>query len=247
MKLDLKLDPAKAIDIPAVLESLKEGKDPRVCRSLDMLNAVLEEYTRTGMRDYSVSTVARISSINGGPGYQCIRSTRNHHYRRLIAAWAAKAGTSMRKPASPLSRERELPEYARLLEKIDNLHVRAVFGQLLHELNKCKRDKLILGKSLKNEVVIQNKPFQVPPPPPKPGTVQVLPSLSGVLGESEIKALEYFLSDECRERNEWTFDEYGEVRFLDKIKVLPAGFASAVRKVLENTPGSELFRKGTNP
>ncbi len=43
-------------------------------------------------------------------------------------------------------------------------------------------------------------------------SVEVLPSLSGILTESEKKALAYAISDECMEKHNWQTTQAGQVK-----------------------------------
>ena len=119
------------IDIESVLDTLKDGKTPKTQRSLEGLNTVLKDYFDAGKRDFSITTIGRISEENGGIGYQSIRATANKHYRDLIEAWAAKAQTTTKKP--PSSPAKKSGQDYQLLERIDDTAVRALFGQIIRE------------------------------------------------------------------------------------------------------------------
>lgn len=63
--------------------------------------------------------------------------------------------------------------------------------------------------------------------------VEVLPSLSGVLTESEKKALAYAISDECMEANNWQYTQAGQVKDMEyNIEVFPRGFVTGLCKLL---------------
>ena len=72
------------IDINAVLETLKVGKSAKTQASLDKLNETLKTYFELGKRDFSITTIGRVSEEARGVGYQSIRATANKHYRDLI-------------------------------------------------------------------------------------------------------------------------------------------------------------------
>ena len=119
-----------------ILEDLKEGKNPRTQKSLDKLNEILEEYYRSGQKDFCITTIGRISSAGGGPGYHSLRATQNGHFRRIVEAWAAKSGTNLKKPLAPLSRQRDIPADHQLLEHISDLAVRARVSLIIAERNR---------------------------------------------------------------------------------------------------------------
>ncbi len=115
------------IDTDAVLESLKDGKTAKTQSSLDTLNQTLKDYYESGARDFSITTIGRVSEENGGVGYQSIRATANKHYRDLIEAWAAKAKTTTKKP--PVGPAKRPTQDHQLLERIDDTAVRAFSGK----------------------------------------------------------------------------------------------------------------------
>lgn len=60
------------IDIAAVLGELKDGQTPRTQKTLDKLNTILEEYFHDGQKDFSVTTISRLSVSKKEPGYQSL-------------------------------------------------------------------------------------------------------------------------------------------------------------------------------
>ena len=95
------------IDVDAVLDTLKDGKTAKTKASLDKLHETLSVYYESGARDFSITTIGRVSEEDGGVGYQSIRATANKHYRDLVEAWAAKAKTTTKKP--PVGPPRQRP------------------------------------------------------------------------------------------------------------------------------------------
>lgn len=53
------------IDIESVLDTLKDGRTPKTQRSLEGLNTVLKDYFDSGRRDFSITTIGRISEEKG--------------------------------------------------------------------------------------------------------------------------------------------------------------------------------------
>ena len=63
--------------------------------------------------------------------------------------------------------------------------------------------------------------------------MEVLPSLSGVLIESEKKALAYAISDECMDKNGWQTTQAGQVKDMElNDEIFPRGFVTGLRKLL---------------
>ena len=218
------------IDIQTILDDLKAGKAKRTRDSLDHLNKTLEAHYQSGARDYSITNIGRVSAEAGGVGYDSIRATRNEHFRRLIEAWAAKADTTTKKPVGANSRSKRIPTDNKLLERITDPAVRAVFGGIIAERNRYRNEVNILKQHA--QVTIDKRPVRQYDAQAESG-VEVLPSLTGVLNSMEVKALEFAASDECMERQGWQTTKAGQVKSEeDNVEIFPRGFITAIRKVL---------------
>jgi hypothetical protein len=216
--------------IDTILEDLKDGKSTRTKASLDKLNHTLQTYYESGHRDYSITTIGSISSTNGGVGYQTIRATRNNHFRKLIEAWAAKAHTTTKKPLAKKSRSRHVPTDYKLLEQISDIALRALFGQIIAERNRYRKEVNILKQH--TNVIIDKRPaLEIVTEPT--ATVQVVPSLTSLLTTSEIKALLFGISDECMDRHNWQTTLAGQVKEMDyNTEIFPRGFITGLRKLI---------------
>ena len=213
-------------DIETLLEELKAGKSSRTCASLDKLNALLEARFKAGEKDYCIATIGRVSRDQGGVSTTTIRNTTGKYYRRLIEAWATQANTTLKKPPVVHSRQREIPSDNKLLDKLDDPVLRTLFGQIIAERNKYRKENHVLKQQV--EVVVDMRPQKTK------GTTEVLPALNGVLLPVEIDALKSAISEKFFERQDWSVnpktgavkDEFGRTLFQ-------VGFVKAVEKVLE--------------
>ncbi|MDI5891111.1 gamma-mobile-trio protein GmtX [Halomonas rhizosphaerae] len=217
------------IDIDVILEDLKEGKTNKTRQSLDKLNETLREYHGRGERDFSITTIGRVSGEDGGVGYESIRATANKHYRDLIEAWAAKAKTTTKKPLSSHSRSRRVPQDNQLLERISDPALRVLFGQIIAERNRYRTQLNILKSQA--EVVIDKRPVRQFEASAKP-SVELLPSLKGIISDNELKALRFAASDECIERQGWLVTQAGQVKNELREEVFPRGFMTGLRKLV---------------
>ncbi|WP_210442224.1 gamma-mobile-trio protein GmtX [Vibrio crassostreae] len=218
------------LDIDVILADLKEGKVPRTQQNLDKLNDMLKVYAESGQHDFSITQIGRVSAENGGLAYEALRATRNKHYRTLIEAWAAKCNTSTKKPLSNTSRSKYIPADNKLLERIPDLAVRALFGQIIAERNRYRNEVNLLKQHA--NIIIDKRPVRQFDTTAEP-SVEVLPSLSGVLTESEKKALAYAISDECMEKNDWQTTQAGQVKDMEyNCEIFPRGFVTGLRKLL---------------
>ncbi|MBE9402549.1 hypothetical protein IQR32_14810 [Acinetobacter albensis] len=220
------------INIDVILEDLKEGKPPRTKSNLDKLNSILKEYVDSGQRDFSITQIGRISAAKGGLAYEALRATRNKHYRILIEAWAQKCNTNTKKPISPHARSKSIPEDNKLLERIPDAAVRALFGQILAERNRYRKQVNLLKQHA--NITIDKRPVRQFNDSTDP-IIEVLPSLQGVLTESEKNALAYAISDECMVRNDWTTTQAGQVKHVEyNNEVFPRGFITGIKKFLRS-------------
>ncbi len=218
------------LDIDVILADLKDGKVPRTQQNLDKLNDILKAYAESGQRDFSITQMGRVSAEKDGPGYEALRATKNKHYRTLIEAWAAKCKTTTKKPLSPTSRSKSVPQDNKLLERIPDPAVRALFGQIIAERNRYRKEVNLLKQHA--NIIIDNRSVRQFDASAEP-SVEVLPSLSGILTESEKKALAYAISDECMEKHSWQTTQAGQVKdMVYNTEIFPRGFATGLRKLL---------------
>lgn len=216
--------------IDTILEEIKNGKSQRTQNSLDHLNQILETYHESGKRDFSVTTIGRISSENGGVGYQAIRATRNIYFRQLIEAWAAKANTTTKKPLADKSRSRHIPKDFELLERIADPALRAVFGQIIAERNRYRQEVNILKQH--TNIIIDRRPYK-PSPYFQNTHIELTSSLNVSLTTSELKALNFAATDECLEQNNWQVTQAGQVKDIKYMtEIFPRGFMTALKKIL---------------
>lgn len=218
------------INIDVILADLKDDKVPRTQKNLDKLNDILRAYAESGQRDFSITQMGRVSAAEGGPGYEALRATKNNHYRTLIKAWAAKCKTSTKKPLSNTSRSKSIPQDNKLLERIPDPAVRALFGQIIAERNRYRKEVNLLKQHA--NITIDKRPVRQFDSSAEP-SVEVLPSLSGILTESEKKALAYAISDECMEKHDWQTTQAGQVKDMEyNTEIFPRGFVTGLRKLL---------------
>ena len=217
------------IDVDVILEDLKEGKTAKTQKSLDKLNHALRDYFERGERDFSITTIGRLSAEDGGVGYQSIRATANKHYRDLIEAWAAKAKTTTKKPLSTQSRSRRVPQDNQLLERIPDPALRVLFGQIIAERNRYRTQLNILKNQA--QVVIDKRPVRQFEASAEP-SIELLPSLKGIVSDNELKALQFAASDECIERQGWLVTQAGQVKDELGEEVFPRGFMTGLRKLV---------------
>jgi len=220
------------VDIRVILEGLKTDKSNRTQESLHKLNSLLEARFNSNEKDYSIATIGRESKADGGVGTVSIRNKTGEHFRLLIDAWATKAKTTMKKPHVSHSRKHDIPSDMALLKRLDDPAMRAVFGQIIAEKNKLKAENSILKQ--KEKVIVDMRPNQtvVRSEQVKQDTVEVLPSLDGLLLQGDIEALEDAINEDKMAQRGWVVSKYGAVKDENGRPLFKNGFVLAIKKVL---------------
>lgn len=214
------------IDVDLILNDLKVGKTKKTQDTLDKIHSILKEYTKQGKGDYSITTIGNILAKNGGPSYETIRATKNDHYRKLIETWAAYARSTLKIPSGNLRNSTNLPKDYELLEQISDITLRSIFGQIISEKNKYKKELGLLKNTI--EITIDKRPII------KHGNSNIEQSFQNILTPSEIEALEYAISNKCMERNDWNYTNAGQVKNIEYgDEIYPRGYINAIKKILE--------------
>ncbi|MFK0572083.1 gamma-mobile-trio protein GmtX, partial [Endozoicomonas sp.] len=148
-----------------------------------------------------------------------------------------RANTSTKKPLAEKSRSRHVPTDNKLLERITDPALRALFGQIIAERNRYRKEVNILKQHA--NVVIDKRPVRQFEAQAKP-SVEVLPSLSGLLTASEVKAIQFAVSDECMEKHNWQTTQAGQVKEMEyNSEIFPRGFVTGLHKLLSEVSDGE--------
>tara|TARA_B110001469_G_C9613793_1_gene305460 strand:- start:337 stop:984 length:648 start_codon:yes stop_codon:yes gene_type:complete len=212
------------VNIGEILEGLKYGKAPRTQQSLENINSILQHYYESGKRDFSITTIARLSKASGGIGYHSINSAKNSAYKDLIKAWAAKAGTDTNKP----KKERRSPTDDAILARITDPALRAYIGGILRKVRRLTAENNMLKS--KSNVVIDMRPS--PKNVKKP--LEIFPPICELIDDEELAALRYAISDQCMAKQDWTVMDHGRVTDDENFDVFPRGFVTGLRKIISD-------------
>lgn len=218
------------IDIDVILEDLKEGKSTKTKASLDKLNTLLESRFKNGEKDYSIASIGRSSKESGGVGTVSIRNKSGEHYRRLIDAWATKANTTMKKPPVAHSRLNATPKDEELLQRLDDPALRAIFGQIIAQKKRLESENRILKNQA--EVIVDMRPNKQPA---QSNNVEIMPSMIGLLLDTELDALKDAVDENSLARKGLTKTSTGAIKDSDGQTLFKVGFANAIKKLLEQT------------
>lgn len=215
------------IDPQLIFEELVGQATKQQARSLSVLHGVLKAHEKTGSRNFSIATIARLSVEAGGPSASTIRNSGGFRFRQLIEAWAASVGTDRKLPAKP--KGRELPSDNELLRRIDDPALRAVFTQVFAERRRYLAELNLL--KCQTGIVVDRRP-NVVEILQESESVQLLPSLKGVLSEMEITALRAAISNDFFNSQGWMVTTAGQVKG-DSGEIYKHGYVPAIRKVLK--------------
>ena len=212
-----------------VLASLKALASKRGQKTLDLIHAICSEQHASGIHDYSVRTIGRVSQVRGGPTEQALRNKGGERYRALMAAWAGYTGNATRK----LAAKSEPGVADDVLGMIDDARVRALVGSFLAENRKFKAENTLLKASV--NLIIDRRPPVPSPALLQNGAVQVIEPFRTLL-PAEVEALEHAISDELMKQMGWTADpKTGRIK-QGSASIFKPGFIDGIKKVLAAAP-----------
>ncbi|MGH2879229.1 MAG: gamma-mobile-trio protein GmtX [Solirubrobacteraceae bacterium] len=216
------------VDPTVLLEELKARATGRKRATLDLIYGLLEKQAKSGVVDFSIATLGRLSTTAGGPSTQAIRNKNGADYRRLIEAYAASQGTTTKKPLSPTNRQHLPTRDEDLLKRIEEPALRAVIGSIIAERNRYLSENRILKAQA--EIVVDCRPAQH-----EVSSAEVLPALGGLLTPMEREALEAAISEAFLTQKGWTPTANGRIKDEDGRTLYKPGYVSAIEKVLKET------------
>lgn len=208
----------------SVLEALKVNASARTQRSLEILHQICEDQYK-GSTDFSIATIGRLSTKAGGPATQSIRNKEGAKYRDLLAAWSTYSEGGKKNATFVSKRSMD----GDLLGLIGDASARALVGVILAENKKLKSENGLL----KNQTQVLIDKRSLPVSANKDARVEVLPAL-GLLLPAEISALKDSISLETLARMGWQIDDKTGRVTKEGRGVFKAGFATAIRKVLDS-------------
>lgn len=214
-----------------VLENLKATCGNRRSKdNLDILHGVCQRQKEGNSKDFTLPTIGELSSKANGPGYTSIRTTdaSGQRFQQLITAWANYTGGVTSQSKRENKQENQPPTLADLLQKagVDAALV-ALVGRLEVEHRKAV-NALNVAKS-QGEVIVDRRKIAHQAAPS--ATPEVLPATT--LTYMEREALQTALSAEFLEQEGWSIDKSGRIKNDKKRTIFKAGFATALRKMLD--------------
>ena len=205
-----------------VFEELCGQATVRTKKALQLLHQVLEKQIQSESRDFSIATVGRLSSEQGGPSTQTIRNRTGKHFQQLIDVWAAYAGTTRKKPLSVRQKQLLNSNDQHILDSIADPVIRTVVGSLIAERNKY-RDQLNVLKANTDILIDRTK------------KTQLKDDEQGIhLTTMEIEAVRVAISDDFFNSQNWGVMPTGQVKDEDGQEIYKRGYVNALNKMVVN-------------
>ncbi|MBI3898739.1 MAG: hypothetical protein HY308_10645 [Gammaproteobacteria bacterium] len=209
------------IDPASLLESLNVHASRRKSKSLNIIHQVCAEQYEKKKSDFTLRAIAQLSAQRGGPGLQAIKNKTGSDYRAIIHCWTEKNSSSVESIAKPSNWK-----YEDLLDQIDDLSVRAIFGsilaentQLLASVNRLKQNsQIIIDLRGRNSEGSKN---------------------CDEVGDGhrfldhEIEALQHAISEQTMNQEGWKEDINGRIKTANGRTIFQVGFKTAIQKVLQ--------------
>lgn len=209
--------------VQELLEDMCRVASPRKEKTLRLIYQICEEQDQRGSRDFSVTTVGRVSAERGGPSAGAIRNKTGEEYRALMKAFADSVGGKSRKGG-----ERRPDKADEILEGIVDPVLRTRIGLMLAEIESL-RAQLLATRHLANTTsTIRLESVSPAPVAANEGGVAQADDLSAM----ELRALKSAISDRTISHWGWSTDDEGRVLSDTGQVVFQAGFLAAIRKVI---------------
>lgn len=221
-----------SVDPAALLDELKARASKRKRVTLDLIYGLLEKRANSGITDFSIATVGRLSTAAGGPSTQAIRNKNGADYRRLIEAYAASLGRTTKKPLSPTNRQHLPTRDEDLLKRIEEPALRAVIGSIIAERNRYLSENRIL--KARTEIVVDCRPANS-----ATSRMEVLPALRGPFTPMEREALEAAISETFLTQQGWARAANGRIKDENGRTLYKPGYVSAIEKLLKDNRGGQ--------
>ncbi|MDB1112846.1 MULTISPECIES: gamma-mobile-trio protein GmtX [Pseudomonas] len=205
-----------------LLEQLCLNVHPRKEASLRLIYRLCEEQHARGSRDFSIATIGRLSHEAGGPSAPAIRNKTGDDYKALMKVFASSVGSKPKKSA-----DRKPGVCDELLEGVSDPVLRARIGILVAELASA-RGQLIALRHLANTTSVLRLDEQVK----DTADGHNEPDNIGLLSTQEKMALERAISPDTLAHWGWSSEANGRVKTDTGQVVYPAGYLTAIRKVL---------------
>ena len=203
-----------------LLEELCKNAHPRKQQSLKLIYRLCEEQHDRGSTDFSIATIGRLSEAAGGPGAAAIRNKTGDDYKALIKTFAGAVGGKARKVS-----ERKGSVLDDILEGISDPVLRTRIGILLAELESARGQVTALRHLASQQAVLYLDG-------PDKATCSDVRAPPFNLTQQERNALERAIAPATLVHWGWVAEPNGRLKTDAGQVVYPAGYLTAIQKVL---------------
>ena len=217
----------KNINPEELIAQLTENASTRKKQSLEIIHNICKEQYERGSKDFSVATIAKISSQYGGPSEQTISNSTGSDYRTLLKTWADYSEGYIKK--KKINQQSTIADT--VLEGIDDPTMKALVGVILAENKKLKSENSLLKHQ--TTLTIDMRPQQNNSVLQTSG-IELITQFEQLL-PTELSALEHAVSDEFISYQGWTVDAQGRVKNKG-MQLYKAGYVTAIKKILSSYP-----------
>lgn len=210
----------------SVLEAmLAAGGHPTKLKNLKLVHEACRRQHERNSRDFSFKTIGKYTEEQGGLHWRSIYNTND--YKKLIEAWQAYVG-----PADPAPRAHKKPPVVQaFLGRIEDPAVRSIMEGVIIERDKLRGENNVLRALPRG--VIDKRPLGATIAYPEESEPIAVVSIGARLTESERSALKKAVNPEVLADNGWVEGPHGEILNDRGRTMFDVGFATAIRKVLE--------------
>lgn len=210
----------------AVLEAmLAAGGHTSKIKNLKLIHEACRRQNERNSRDFSLKTIGKYTQEHGGLAWRSIYNTKV--YVKLIEAWQAYAG-----PADPSPRLHKKPPVAQsFLARIDDPAIRSVMEGVIIERDKLRGENNLLRSMPR--AVIDKRPLGATIVYTEESESIAVLNVGARLTESERSALRKAIDSKVLADNDWVEGSHGEILNERGRTIFDVGYATAIRKVLD--------------
>lgn len=204
---------------------LAAGGHATKLKNLKLVHEACRRQNERNSRDFSFKTIGKYTEEQGGLSWRSIYNTPD--YKKLIEAWQAYTG-----PADPTPRAHKKPPVAQaFLSRIEDPAIRSIMEGIIIERDKLRGQNNLLRALPRG--IIDKRPLGATIAFPEDASPVAVLHVGARLTESERHALKKAIDANFLEDNGWAEGTHGEIRNDRGRIVFDVGFATAIRKVLE--------------
>jgi hypothetical protein len=196
-------------------ELLAKGGRPMRLRNLQSIHELCRLEHESGSREISVASIGKLCEREGILKARGLYNAPLADYRALILCWAEFAGPPVAKPVKALASDD-------FISRIDDPAIRAMVQKVVAERNKLKAQ---LDTLKSNTTMVIDR---------RPTTRQNSEERSAIFTDSERRALAKAISPDFLADHKWREVDLGEVVNSYGRTVFDPGFATAIRKIINN-------------